>query len=380
MLKKENKILILLIIFSFLVRIIPAIFLQDKWYDILNMEENGKLVLDGINPYVRTAYNYPPPWMFVSAFFYKISMLSGISFITLIKIPAIIADVLIVVFIFKYFLDKRCGIKTATVGGIAYGLNPIPILISGFHGQFDAIVILFMLMSYIYREKETKSALLMGAAIIFKQWPVLFLPFFVRESKNKFRYLTLNLIPITVSLLPFMIISPLEVIRNVFAYSSAPDYGWASIVRIWFYFHYGYLDIPQVAAQIGKIMVLVGVIVVYLRYKDNLIKQVIVVFLVFYFFSSGVGSQYLGWILPFAILSNSRMIKWYTSVASIALISYYFAMAPQAIGLNWEIYSRFDAAKPYAVMAGFIWVVWGYWLLLFLQKKDISKTNSFYNK
>ena len=107
----------------------------------------------------------------------------------------VFADAALAVLILKAARKLGQSLSRALVWPLLYTLSPIAILVSAYHGQFDAeIVFLLALSWYFWRFRGSSdirvnlSALLLGFAVLNKTWPLLFLPIvFLRLESLKQR-------------------------------------------------------------------------------------------------------------------------------------------------------------------------------------------------
>jgi Gpi18-like mannosyltransferase len=109
-----------------------------------------------------------------------------------------------------------------------YALNPITIICTNIHGQFDVIPIFFLLLGiYLFnKHKEALSMSVLSFAIFTKTWPALFIIPLFKKLKNKLLF-SLIVIVSLLSLLfhcwffktPIMnIIMPIKNYRGVYGY------------------------------------------------------------------------------------------------------------------------------------------------------------------
>lgn len=166
-----KKNILLIILLAFTIRLIPSIY-APAGNDIKNYLKIGSMVLQAKNPYTGdNPYPYPPLWMWFEATAAWISQHSSLSFSLVIKLPLIIADLGIVFLLFKF--------TRQSLPSLLYALNPVSILITGFHGQFDQLVILSLLLALYH-----SSASFFSLAILLKSFPVILFPifFFFKEK------------------------------------------------------------------------------------------------------------------------------------------------------------------------------------------------------
>lgn len=131
-------------------------------------------------------------------------------FMTLIKMPMIVADSLIV-----YILGKR-DLRVAVV----YALSPYAILITGAWGMFESLIALSLLLSMmlIERGRYVLSGIAYGFSLI-KLYPILALPVFILNLRGKgFRALASFTIGLIISQIPtllFLLLDPQSFVNTV---------------------------------------------------------------------------------------------------------------------------------------------------------------------
>lgn len=189
----------------------------------------GQLVNEGKNVYAGTTrYNYGPLFFLIQGLCYTIAK------ILTTDIQLTYRVLLVLVFTFAdlgimYYIACRKSIKS----GILFFLNPVSVIITGYHNQFDNIAILLILFSvFLYNEEEkiNKRDILfvICAALSLTMKHVLFLLpiwLFLRPTlcwKKRFFYSIMPMALFGISFLPFM--SSIEAVKgiiyNVFLYRS----------------------------------------------------------------------------------------------------------------------------------------------------------------
>jgi 4-amino-4-deoxy-L-arabinose transferase-like glycosyltransferase len=359
--------------------------------DVTDYVAVGQMVLRGDNVYVR-GYPYPPPWMFVSALGVLLSRSLNIPFDFLIKLPLIATDVLIAGLLFKALRLRsgqgvgrsRNNSRLATLVGLGYALNPISIIITSLHGQFDSLPAFFALAAVclvLFTELGhtlTLSALLLGLGIALKGWPVLLLPIVVAKLpinwKRRIWYAFVAALPAGVTLLPFLIATPKRVFAGVFGYSGVTDHGYLGAMRSYWFVRTGSLWLPGGMARDltdkSKFVFLIayGLLFLLTVRRWRLQTQALGIFLAFYTFYGGLSSQYLIWVLPFALLAVDWMVIPYSIVGAGALVTFYLRFFP-AILLGTHpppSWSAQATSAAHAVFTGLWWVLCAGWLVLLM--------------
>lgn len=342
--------LALLLALALAIRLAPAIYFNAEVADLVTYHRMADVVLRGHNLYFqRVLFPYTPLSMFVPALCDLLAQATGVPFSLVVKLPAILADVAITGLLFATAraVSGRSGVALAV--GLLYALNPVAILISAFHGNMTVVAVAFGVAAYACaltarREEHLwLAALLLGLAIGFRSYPVLWLPFFLIRLpltwRQRLLFTTLAALPSVATLLPFAIASLRDLLREAFTYSGFADYGWVAIIRD------ASLLLPKPAPdahlkdrlKLSKALFLAAyALVVALAAARprwfTLAGLLTISSLLFYVLYGGVSSQYLGWVLPFGLLSSLPLALAYTPVAATTLISYYLVYYP---GILW---------------------------------------------
>lgn len=115
---------------------LAAILVSPNTQDIPNYHLVGETLLQGGRLYADTptAYPYPPLW----AMWEVAAVLLGrwVPYPLVVRLPILAAEIGILV-----MLRNMAGPRAA----LLYAITPLPIMISGFHGQFDSLPLLFIL-------------------------------------------------------------------------------------------------------------------------------------------------------------------------------------------------------------------------------------------
>lgn len=121
------------------------------------------------------------------------------------KLPYLFFDLGVAYLITRFFLSQREKIFAFAL----WMLNPWAIYVSFIFGHYDIVPTFFVLLALLTAQKRpTLSVLVLGLAIAFKTYPLLFLPFFAlvlaRRWFDFFFYLCLGVFPYLISILPFL--------------------------------------------------------------------------------------------------------------------------------------------------------------------------------
>lgn len=253
-------------------------------YDVESYQIVGNLTKNIVNIYPSPAdvrHPYLPFYLYLESF----------GSIVFLKFLNIVFDLGILYLV--YLLSKK-DLKTAFL----YAVNPVTILISTLHGQFDVIPLFLLLLAvfFLKKRKEVMSMIFFSVSILIKTWPAIFIFVFLKSLKNKPFILISFVFPI-MSILIYSLLfktSPLNIIKTVVGYQGL--YGIWGLTQIFTVF-------PRSTQKIIMV-VFVAVLFIYSYFhkEKDLIKRSLNILAFFFFFTPGFSVQYFSWIVPFLIL------------------------------------------------------------------------------
>lgn len=295
-------------------------------YDIIAFLQDVKLFNEGKNIYLyQTAYNYSPFIFYIigiiglihstiKIFPYEFVHRSIISFI----------DVFSLLVLLSLAKTKRLSpTKTA----LLFFLNPVSIIISGRHGQFDNIVVLFLLLALVVyyqqdvvkRYGKLKMLILLTASVLVKHilvYQVLLIWSFILKNKGKAAKMFLfTVVVFLLSLLPFIFDAPKQIVKQVFFYGGAgTHYG------IPYFLNFLCLDCEwkKTVLQAYKYIFIIMLFTFsfFVRQRD-LARSCLLAILFFFTFTSGIATQYF--IIPIA-LGALFPTKWFYLYSAITTL------------------------------------------------------------
>lgn len=332
------------------------------WSDIHAYGIQADSVFHHQNVYdVTDRYPYPPVWIWIITLARWVAVTFGVRFDIVARAPAIIADLALALLLLRYAWRRWGNCLLTLVPMLLFALNPVAILISAGHGQFDALVIFFLLLAvYLWGEKLDQriiwGALAFGVAIALKGYPVLALPYFALMAPRGSRLLLIavSFVPLAVSLLVYCAlfgISP-HMLSNVLGYQSTPDFGWGFLLA----------NVAPPRATSGIILSLISkaLIVLFavigppLLFRGRPVAALAALFAVFYALTYTMSVQYFVWILPFLCLAFPAWAIIYTVAGLFGAVSFYARRYPGALpgGSPWpHLLAPFSVARPIGVAA-----------------------------
>jgi hypothetical protein len=323
--KADRKVLKIFLVIFFGVVLRYAVSLIGHNFDFDSYCIVGKLVCAFKNVYASTSrYNYGPIFFIIQGILYQISKGQEQVFRFFIILILTLADLGI-----TFVIANKYSWKKATI----FFLNPISIIITGYHNQFDNIAIFLALLStYFYNEdkefnkKDIVFVLLVSLSLITKH--ILFLiPVFILLRKNlpikkKIVYAIIPPLMFLLSFVPFAIYSKeafYGILENVFFYKSSNN-------SPLFSYFYNLINFPENLKIIvfGISMCIIGFIVRKRKFEDTIMLYLISLVT----FSSAIANQYL--VIPMVALCvfDTGILKY------VYMLTVTFFLTIQYDGLN----------------------------------------------
>ena len=323
---------------SLVVRLVPNIILpMGASYDIESYQIVGKLVVRGediySNPKTENRHPYLPAQMYWMALSNKIANYLNKPYVKIVRLAPIIADICIALMLYL-ILKNQISQRGAVLGALLYSINPLTVFVSAYHGQFDAIPTLLLLLSVYYATKSAwASGGWLGLAILLKSWPALTLPSLL-TSQTPWRRRWFFLIPtVGIPILGILIYSLIFAADPKLVFTRALSYNRG--IGVWGYTYFArllaiYISWGEVilnwVISYGRYLTLIGLgLVWFVRARKEVLTASILTILVSFFAISHVFAiQYLMWLIPFAILSQDYIwLRRFTIAAFIYMILAY---------------------------------------------------------
>jgi hypothetical protein len=313
---------------ALIARLVPNFLLPvGAGYDIDSYQIVAGLVLEGrdvyASPEAENRHPYLPFQMYWSAAAQRFSQAVGLSFVKVFRLGPIFADVLIALLLYAVLLRSSTP-RRAFYGGLSYALNPIPILVSAYHGQFDALPALFILLALYCQAKTAVGAgASLGLGILSKSWPVLAVPALLAGVRRWPRRLLLVGMAVIVPLIGLLVY--LWVFHADLAGVLSQALGYNRGVGAW-----GYTYLLRLLAIVwpGTGWLFQGAMLHWGRFltlaclglfwwvrvrKETPQAGVLTTLVAFLAVTHAFSIQYLMWVIPFAILEqDDRWLARYT--------------------------------------------------------------------
>jgi len=286
-------------------------------------------------------FNHPPFMIHATRVLDWLAGKSGIFFPFWFRLPAILADIGNLVILWR-ILEPRFDEPTIRWSILFVALSPALILISGFHGNTDSVVIFFVLLSILLTQKgasDWAAGAAFGLGLCIKIFPVIVIPvmlFYRRDYRQRLAFLDAMGIVMLLASAPFFYQAPADTIRKVFGYRS-------------YYGHWGlsyFIDSKQPIAWLNSdfkaygawlLLALITAVSYWMNRSSRrppLFSQAAIVFFLFLAGASGFGVQYLAWLVPFTVASGALPAAAFlaTSGAFLLLVYNYWSQ-----GVPWYL-------------------------------------------
>ena len=336
---RKNLVLYYLLLSGFLIRLIfagfPGFHVDTDTFFAWSLRVTDVGLANFYSPDVWT--NYTPGMIYVFyilGFIKSIFPLSGEQFYSLLKIPSILADLVLSYFVYKQLL--KTSSKKIAFYGLAFCLfNPVLIFNSAVWGAFDGLMTLFLFLTiyYLDQKKLITSSIYFGISILLKPQavaiaPVLGLFLLKNFSVKNFLKLTLPaVISVIILSVPFFPANPLTGFFKLFI-QMAQDYKANSLFayNTWGIFGF-WIDDSTTLAFLpiriwGLIMMSVFWLYFYLLFfkrKFDAFTLSTLAFLAFFFLPTRVHERYLFSAIPFLILVALKFKSRILVLASVVL-------------------------------------------------------------
>lgn len=266
-------------------------------YDLESYGIVAEIMENGGNVYGETyRYNYGPLWFYLLSLINEISKLQLVSFEMGISLLLTAGDMIIFWWLFKHF---------NLLTGMIFWLNPISIIISGYHRQFDNLAIAVgMIGVWLYQHPRVKSldvrvitsGLIIGVSLVLKHVLFVFPVFMAMRAQKLIYRVVWVLLPASVfsfSFIPYLDSYP-GIKANVFEYDS-----WNNGVL------YQYFPWVSSLMDIRLAMMMLLVVMGYLVRKLPAHEQLIWYCGGLFLFASAITNQYLVMGAIFAVTKRN---------------------------------------------------------------------------
>jgi len=331
---RQGILFILILLLGFVLRVYLATGSYNvdlKWFIVASeLFQKNIIQFYGHLP----SYIYPPLWYFVCGLLGTIAQaIGGVSFEFVERVFLSFVDLALLGGLLK--LARRRGLSPLWTTALFF-LNPVSIILTGHHGQFDAVPLLFVVWAIVVLEntKRRRAAnqitafVLLTTALLFKQ-SILFQVFTVFLAFHKNRFVGIVLTIFSVIFLGLSFVPFLPDAMTVIT-STANQY--AGIVGVYGVSYAATLVCGQCMFPIfgmtfwalfrNVFAAFTGLFALVARNKD-IARSCLIVTLFFFTFTTGIAPQYFMYPLVFGVLYPSKWFVLFSFVTGVFLTGHW---------------------------------------------------------
>lgn len=337
-----------LVLVTILARLGPALVLENEVSDIPTYREMANVVMRGDNIYApRIFFPYTPYSQFIPYACLRLADLTGWRFDLTIKLPSIASDAIVTILLFYHLMRRSRRTRTAMLWTLAWALNPVSILVTAFHANLMSVVAGLMFGAFVAADASRESpnrdlllaisALTLGLAIAMRSFPVFLVPACLALAVGTLRrsvvFTGLAAAPAVLSLIPYHILVPHPLWREVRPYSGSIDLSWVSVIRSVDCFLHGGLGFTddEILGR-TRLLFLASAVLTYFALpwmrRSALGRAMLLPPLLFLGLYGGVAAQYLVWGVPIALALTERRALAFSAAATGALVTFYWQYHP----------------------------------------------------
>jgi len=293
----------------------------------------------------------------------------GIHFPFLLRLPGIVADFFVVLILWRM---TEIGIRIPTWALALFALSPVSLMVSGFHGNTDPVMVLFLICAVwmCLRNQPVLGGLFFALSCQIKIVPLLFLPALVLFWWSQSRSRTFLVAGATTTLILWaepLFHFPVLFAKNVLAYGSYWGiWGITYLFRATGAQQFSRLSFFDLEASQVVIMTVLKLIIVVATIRiawqqrhargEAFVESLAWTWLIFFIFAPGVCPQYLIWLAPFILILSPTLYVSLVVASSVFLFAFYNITSG---GLPWKVALAMDDSKQH-------WTEWSLlpWLVL----------------
>jgi hypothetical protein len=336
-------------------------------------------------------FNHPPLTAYYLQFIRSLSQQEifqswGITFPFLLRLPGIVADFVVVLVLLRLSqTDVRFRVPTWALA--LFAISPVSLMVSGFHGNTDPVVVMFLVLAayMCLRERPVLCGIFLALSCQIKVIPLLLLPivFFFWLGRGAARRFTVSFVLLCLIMWAEPLIKfPMLFLKCVLGYSSYwGSWGityWLRLTR-WPQFNGSTaFNLPWAAAVtvfLLKLGIITAVLVIAWRRRylpgRALFDSIAYAWIIFFVFSPGISLQYLVWLAPFVLVLSPTLYAWLVVSSSVYLFFFYNTTAG---GLPWYVAISTNKLDGLNLWAPWSLLPWGVLLfgMIFLWKEAVA--------
>jgi hypothetical protein len=299
-----------------------------------------------VSPVLAGHYPYLPLWWLVLKALAALQGFFGGAPGLWYRMPGLAGDVAICMLAYGFALRRRRRTQAggspegaALAAGLAWALNPLAVLISAGHGQFDSLALALVLGAAWLLDSSRRpgddvwAALCLAAAVALKTWPLAFLPLFLGAFsgwRGRGRFAAWTLLPPILLLLPWVYGDGFAAVASRLSYTGAGALGLPGALKACFFSAgappelWVRTDFWFRAAALACLGLSFGLALLGsrgLKLLDGLPWAALTLVLL----APGLSPQYLSWA-PALALALAPALAWRLSLAALPLAAGFYAL------------------------------------------------------
>jgi hypothetical protein len=281
-------------------------------------------------------FNHPPFIIHFLRFIHFVSLETGLAFESVFRSVTSLIDLGSILVLYKLAQREKVFHPLAF---LLYILAPATIIISGYHGNTDTVMIFFVLLAALLISKPWLAGAAFGMALNIKLVPVIFLLAFVLKCngrKDKLRFLGAMIAVLAAASLPFLFQDPAAVVHGVIGYGGFS--GRWGLSRALFAL-LGPSGTYQLVTRLSAYLLLLYVFYLSWKTKDHpFLTQLGLLVFTFMAFTPAWGTNYMAWLDPFPPALGRWPSAVFYSLSGAMLVYLYFIKDDEStrlIGLCW---------------------------------------------
>jgi hypothetical protein len=289
--------------------------------------------------------NHPPSMLHILSFILRITDFTHLPFHFWLRFPGILADAGSLWLVWR-IVGARIAEKSVFIAVLIIAIAPTHILISGFHGNTDPVMIFFVMAAVWlagYRDQSAAGGMAYGMALCIKIAPVIVAPVILLSlpfARKRIAFSAAAAAVVALAWSPYVFEQPSLVLHKVFGYKSS--YGlWGlswlfrELANAWpasAWINNGF-------SRVGSPLVVAAILVLSLAMhrvtpKPSLYTKVGMVFLLFFTLTSGFAVQYLAWLTPWVAELGTLPVALFVITGSVFLLVVYNYWT---LGMPWYV-------------------------------------------
>ena len=255
-------------------------------------------------------FNHPPFMTNVLRFWGWLSEVSQLPLRFWMRLSCAVADVVSAVLLMNIMQHSQPGFRVGMA--LMMILAPASLLISGFHGNTDPIMMMFLVLCVYFMEVHYIpwwAGIAFGMAMSVKIVPLIFIfaiLLFLNGARDRLQFLGAAVVVFILGSIPIIIQAPALVMSSVFGYKSLFGYWGFSLIATgmrdgpahWLFELYSAAGRPVLFVVIAAASIYMNTASV----RMAPIRQLALISFLFLALTPGFGNQYLVWLIPWTVM------------------------------------------------------------------------------